>query len=180
MTSFIPVTHIQSVFKARETEICAVVLSLPCAPVNVKTPELLARVTGKEWLGTIVSHDLLQIWLSVLFIIKSYDVKKGEWDAVGRRLQEDQEDAYANCDGDEFTLAYLNAYERAILKYMHLLQRKESAPTTPHIMNMRADNVGDMGLAHLFTEEVAEHTEDLDAYIQGHVEDREKCGIESI
>ena len=74
MTSFIPITHIQSVFKAREAHIRAVILSLPSEPVNVKTPELLARVTGKEWSETIISHDLFQIWLAVLFIIKSSGV----------------------------------------------------------------------------------------------------------
>jgi hypothetical protein len=176
MTSFIPITHIQSVFKAREAHIRAVILSLPSEPVNVKTPELLARVTGKEWSETIISHDLFQIWLAVLFIIKSFDVERGEWDAVGRRLQEEQEDAYARYSENAFTIAYLNAYERAILKYMHLLQRKEAAPTTPHIMNM-AGVAEDMGLSHLFTRRVTPPTDALEEYAEKHREAQAECGL---
>ena len=63
---------------------------------------------------------------------------------------------------------------------MHLLKKRkegEDEDTTPHIMNMRPDTVGDLGIAHLFTAGTAESDEALGAYARKHAEDQRQCGL---
>ena len=186
---YLPFKYIEEVFRSRGNEIHAIVLTLPCEPSVVSTPELLSVMTGKPWAKEINSHHLFRIWIATLFYIRSLGMDSPLWSHVAAVLREEQEDVYVKYSEDKFTLAYLNVYERAIVKYLHLFKEGpgganadgEVPPTTHYIMNMDPDHLQQMGIDTLFTHAIVRtEGDDLERYKAQHLEDQLACGVDTL
>jgi hypothetical protein len=119
---------VAAVLTGRRAHLDAIVAALPCPPVMVPTPRLLRVLTGAAWdAPTQVSHRLVRLYVAALFHLDATS-KAGDavLDHIRRDLQRDQARAYrahvapGACDGKAFVLAYLHAYERALLKHVHV------------------------------------------------------------
>lgn len=156
--AFIPLPYLEKIMMKDEVD--AIIASLPCDPIYVKTPKLLGHLTGKEWSPTIISHDLFRIWVSTVFYMCSNcgytDKTHPLWGTVIQDLRNEQQEVYEASDTAGFTLPYLNAYERAIVKYIQLLKEPATAgspisPITVFIMEMQTAKLKELGILELFT-----------------------------
>ena len=109
----IPFRCIERVLSEFKADIDAIILSLPVDPVMVRSPELLRILTGIR-AGEIISHELARIWVAFVFYFRTIGISKD----VFEDMQSEQQAAYG--DLNTFTLAYLNAYERALVKSIFL------------------------------------------------------------
>lgn len=124
---------VDDILTTRQCEIEAISLSLPAHPTMVRTPPLLRRLTGADcWPERMVSHKLIKLYIAVVFhACADVDGKhRGDhFDRAYKALQAEQRAALAGEDraafdheaDGEFLLAYIHAYERFVLKYLHLL-----------------------------------------------------------
>ena len=190
MSTFIPFHYIEAIFNSNKEKLSAIVLSLPCFPVLIKTPALLDIMTGKKWEKTMVSHDLFRIWIASIFYIKSLESDHSGtlWDSIDTSLKHEQQHIFETHNGDAFTLSYLNAYEKAIIKYLHIFKvggdgmkaNEDGSPSmTDFIMMMRPEDMHDMGLDTLLTKTILKPKESkrLDDYCIQHEKDQRKCKI---
>ena len=128
---FIPFLNIQAIFETHADKLEAVVYSLPSQPILIKTPSLLEIMTGKKWEKQIISHNLFKIWIATLFYIRSLETKGPLSQRIEMDLKDDQEKCFSTHMGNDFTFNYLNCYEYAIIKYLHLFKVGEKGADSP-------------------------------------------------
>ena len=175
----------------------ALVATLPAAPVLVSTPAILPLLTGRPWTEPHqISHHLVRLYAAALLYLDAQysedddednenDDEDNENDEETRApssppfvrgirddLQRDQASAYRNHAFDEgaFVLAYLRAYERALLKHLHVTttgldaaraaldnsKAQAVAPLTYHVLAMTEAAVA--AAQPLLTHELLPHT----------------------
>ena len=143
--SYIPWPMVENVLKTKRTEIEAICISLPCQPKLVVTPKLLELLSGScEWNKEILSTKLFKLYAAMMFLARTHCKEDELFTFVVQTLKMQQKEALdnfqCNSDDDTFILAYLNAYEYAILKYLRLLKKNRSTQgdidLTKCILNM--------------------------------------------
>ena len=161
--TFIPFQEIKEVFESKANEIAAIIASLPCKPVLVQMPELLPIMTGLKWKKKqIISHYLIRIYIAALFYINSLpNQDHALFRQIKEQLQNDQQKCY---DSENFLLNYINAYERALIKYLHLFKvgtdvsfeknEKGEPPLTYFILNMTQDTIHELIFHELITTQI--------------------------
>ena len=126
----LPWPAIVAVLEQFRTELDAIAAALPASPVLVPTPALLPLLTGRPWPAeTQLSHRLVQLYVAALFYLNAPDPRPPVFLRINEDLQRDQAHAYRDhaFDDHAFVLAYLHAYERALLKHLHV---RTHAPST--------------------------------------------------
>ena len=120
----LPWPAMHHILTTRAAALDVAVASLPCAPCLVTTPRVLALVTGRPWPApTQVSHHLFRLYAAAMFHLRTEGEHPARADAVRcihDDLLRDQAHAFRDHVHDEghFVVAYLRAYERALLKYV--------------------------------------------------------------
>tara|TARA_B100001123_G_scaffold402882_1_gene490844 strand:+ start:224 stop:1153 length:930 start_codon:yes stop_codon:yes gene_type:complete len=159
--SYLPWPCVQQALKSERHHIEAVVLSLPVTPILVKTPILVGLLSGQKWPPQTISTNLMRLYLAVLFHLRTDD----RWDAdtaafrtIDDVLRADQQKAFEQClgdgcldgmasssEGEAFTLAYLNAYEAALVKVMHVFRQPgdDGKPPVPSDEVLKLSAFGD-------------------------------------
>ena len=187
MTSFIPFINIQTVFDTHSEKIEAIVYSLPCYPLLIKTPSLLEVMTGKKWEKTIISHNLFKIWIATLFYIRSLKSQGGPLSTrIELDLKNEQQTCFETKNGNDFLFEYLHCYEYAIIKYLHLFKVGEKGgespdggktpPITPFILNIRK-HAKDLSLDTLITKEDQLKGKTLDDFLENWYQKRKAYQI---
>jgi hypothetical protein len=175
---YIPYPHIELVLTKNAEVLEAIVATLPAKPLLVTTPKLLSVMTGDDWgEETIITHKLIKLYCATCFYIESLPKYKGEhFASVKKTLQEEQHAAYGDVDDPaRFLIKYLNAYEKALIKYLHLfkvggevdLQPGEDGtpPLTYFILRMTPETLQELRFHELLTTEVREErTKRLDDF----------------
>ena len=163
---YIPYPHIELILRERAEVLEAIVATLPAKPELVATPKLLAIMTGEDWKeSSMVSHELIKLYCATCFYIETLPKYKGEhFGQVKRTLQQDQRAAYDHVDDSErFLLEYLNAYEKALNKYLHLFKvggdvslkpKDGKPPMTYFILTMTKDTLHELRFHELLTSSV--------------------------
>ena len=183
MCQYIPFEEIQIIFQTKKAELEAILVSYPSPPKLVKTPLLLTIMTGKEWTQKkIISHHLCRIYIATLFYINSLDKKGILFDLVKETLLEEQQNIFETCGSNTFLKEYINAYERAIIKYLHLfkvgsdvsLAPNESGkpPITFFILQMTKETIQELEFHELLSKKVWDDASDsmLQDYMKHFVE----------
>jgi len=129
----LPVGQIRRVFSEQGGNIKACVDALPCDSILVEVPRLLLHLTpGKTWPTEIQSEELLQFYLAVVFYVESRYGDTGHFAMVKQALKKEQCDILRGLlTGDALALAYINTYERAIVKYIHIIRKGSEASLAP-------------------------------------------------
>ena len=164
MTSFLPYEEIELVLTSKKKELDAIIATLPCHPVMVPVPKLLPVMTGDTWGSKdIISHDLLRIYCATVFYLESLGRTGTHWKEVGVAMQHAQQKVYDDYAFDDvnFTLHYINAYEIAIIKYLHIFKVGEdvslepnkdgSPPISYFIFNMTNETIKELKFHELIT-----------------------------
>ena len=192
MTNFIPFNDIELIFQSKADVIAAITYALPAPPMLVKTPQLLNIMTGDTWEKEMISHDLIKIWVATLFYIQSLDHKGVHMERVKQMLQDEQQEVYEKYAFHQknFLLHYLNAYEKAIIKYLHLFKvgpsetdkaLKETAehpPLTAYILDMKPNVMKELHFDQIITTEILDkQSKKLLDYTMELDKEQEKCNI---
>ena len=157
--AYLPWPCIQLALVTKRDAIEAVVAALPCMPRLVTTPPLLALLSGHKWPSTVISTRLIRLYLAVLYHVRADTRWTGpHFEAVDEALARDQEAAFRDenvgpgAGNEGFTLAYLHAYEAALVKVLHLF-RPDATPN-PAIVALDPDEPATAALRALFTPRV--------------------------
>ena len=128
--SYVPWPAVEHVLTTQRTAIEAIYASLPCSARTVHTPKLLELLSGSKWEETILSSKLFKLYAAVVFMACADEDGHHRGDAfddVIKTLKEGQVRAFERFNDEEkegaedvFMLQYLNCYEYAIIKYLHL------------------------------------------------------------
>jgi len=166
MTKYIPFEEIQIIFHTKKAEMEAIIASLPSSPYLLKPPLLLSIMTGEKWNSpNIISHHVLRIYIAAIFYIESIrkDPMSNHFLMVKETLKAEQKDIFAQYAEDEskFLLQYIHAYERALIKYLHLFKVGEDVCLEPNeqgeppisyfILKMNAETIKELEFHELIT-----------------------------
>ena len=162
----IPLQHIEHIISKHGAEISAILLSIPVDPIAVETPKLLRILTGID-APTIVSHELLRLWVAFVFYFRALDVEKDGMDEVSRTMRSEQEDVYGGVDGADFMVKYLNVYERALAKLMHIIKAEEGAVDLERVAEE----------AELISTMRTRPEVDVTEYVEKHRANQRACGL---
>jgi len=135
----LPWKDISTILDTQRIPITAIIASLPEGPQYIQTPgilRLLTGSTGTPWGSYIISHDLFSIYIASIFYIKSHleDKSSPILNIIRETMLHGQAHVFRSFEEDEssnFTIPYLNVYERAIFKYLHFAKGAQ-LPTLDH------------------------------------------------
>jgi hypothetical protein len=193
---FVSFEAVMRVLHEKRPELRAIQAALPAPPVLVGAPGLLPVLTGVPWeRATFVSHDLVITYVAILHVLEAAPGSADNLRAVVKRqLQKDQQAVYDQhaFDSPAFILGYLHAYEKAILKHLHLSKVGPTlaalkpdgdgrAPITYHILRMAPETVHRLQFGELFTPHVLpDRSEELDAFARELAALQEELGIDTL
>ena len=169
--SYLPWPAIQAVVKEQRASIEAINAALPCVPYTVVTPKILEMVSGSKWPENIVSSKLFKLYAAIMFHACANEDGKHQgplFERVIEQLKDDQKSAFNKLCEDEtkFMLEYLNAYERAILKYLRLLKcggDNKDDKITECILQMNEETLKQCDFEQLLTKKIiTENSQELE------------------
>jgi len=165
--SYVPWPAVEHVLTTQREAIEAIYASLPCSVRVVHTPKLLELLSGSKWEETILSSKLFKLYAAIVFMACADEDGHHRGDAfddVIRTLKDGQVRAFERFNEEEkegaedaFVVQYLNCYEYAIIKYLHLCKPTRDDDVTHCILAMGPETVRQCRFEDLVTTKFAAH-----------------------